>query len=202
MFPKMLVRLASPDQPQHGAICFTYWLQWHLSRQLKAASAFARLHQIALKGDLPIGASSIITCCIRHLQGLINLAVPVAHGIHAFAEELQHSRATSCKWQALAMSMPIYVALQHPSLSVTDWKVPEMALDGSFGPCLQAWTRGAWTRGWTLASSTCSTRWGPLLTCLTQGARTGASPPTTGRRWPRTATPGGAPASQRSPSEL
>ncbi|CAL5220743.1 g2802 [Coccomyxa viridis] len=52
---RMLERLSSPDQPQHQTICFTYWLQWHLSKQLKSASEFARQHQIALKGDLPIG---------------------------------------------------------------------------------------------------------------------------------------------------
>ena len=50
---QMLERLSAPDQPQHQSICFTYWLQWHLSKQLKSASEFARQHQIALKGDLP-----------------------------------------------------------------------------------------------------------------------------------------------------
>ena len=52
---QMLERLSSPDQPQYQTISFIYWLQWHLSKQLKSASEFARQHQIALKGDLPIG---------------------------------------------------------------------------------------------------------------------------------------------------
>lgn len=52
---QVLERLSSPDQPQYQTISFTYWLQWHLSKQLKSASEFARQHQIALKGDLPIG---------------------------------------------------------------------------------------------------------------------------------------------------
>ena len=52
---QMLERLSAPDQPQYQTISFTYWLQWHLSKQLKSASEFARQHQIALKGDLPIG---------------------------------------------------------------------------------------------------------------------------------------------------
>ncbi len=51
----MLERLSSPDQPQYQTISFIYWLQWNLSKQLKSASEFARQHQIALKGDLPIG---------------------------------------------------------------------------------------------------------------------------------------------------
>ena len=63
---QMLDRLSAPEQPQHPAICFTYWLQWHLSKQLKSASEFARQHQIALKGDLPIGGlfcRSACQCC-------------------------------------------------------------------------------------------------------------------------------------------
>ena len=64
----MLERLSAPNQPQHPAICFTYWLQWHLSRQLKSASEYARQHQIALKGDLPIGGLFChIACqCLGH----------------------------------------------------------------------------------------------------------------------------------------
>ena len=58
---QMLERLSSPDQPQYQTICFTYWLQWHLSKQLKSASEFARQHQIALKGDLPIGTYTPIS---------------------------------------------------------------------------------------------------------------------------------------------
>lgn len=59
----MLDRLSAPEQPQHPAICFTYWLQWHLTKQLKSASEFARQHQIALKGDLPIGGLSPYSAC-------------------------------------------------------------------------------------------------------------------------------------------
>ena len=58
----MLDRLSAPEQPQHPAICFTYWLQWHLTKQLKSASEFARQHQIALKGDLPIGGALSLLC--------------------------------------------------------------------------------------------------------------------------------------------
>ena len=80
----MLERLSSPDQPQHQTICFTYWLPWHLSKQLKSASEFARQHQIALKGDLPIGTHTHIS---THFHGsgaqsitqLVRTSWPLTH---------------------------------------------------------------------------------------------------------------------------
>lgn len=51
----MLDRLASPSQEWHPSIRFTYWLQYHLHRQLARASQFAASRHVALKGDLPIG---------------------------------------------------------------------------------------------------------------------------------------------------
>lgn len=36
-------------------VLFTYWLQWHLHKQLAAASAHAATRRVVLKGDLPIG---------------------------------------------------------------------------------------------------------------------------------------------------
>lgn len=50
-----LQRLSGPDQAHYSSIQFTYWLQWHLHRQLRSASLYAQQHRIALKGDLPIG---------------------------------------------------------------------------------------------------------------------------------------------------
>ncbi|CAL8472202.1 g11744 [Coccomyxa elongata] len=52
---KTLQRLSGPDQAHYSSIQFTYWLQWHLHRQLRSASLYAQQHRIALKGDLPIG---------------------------------------------------------------------------------------------------------------------------------------------------
>ena len=53
--PEAIQRLVSPDCELHSAIRFTYWLQWHLHRQLLAASRHAASRGVALKGDLPIG---------------------------------------------------------------------------------------------------------------------------------------------------
>ena len=53
--PEMLTRLSSPSQEWHATIQFQYYLQFHLHRQLAAASAAAAASHVALKGDLPIG---------------------------------------------------------------------------------------------------------------------------------------------------
>jgi 4-alpha-glucanotransferase len=60
---QMLQRLSSPEQTHYRSIQFTYWLQWHLFRQLRAASEYAQQHSIALKGDLPIGAHVHSSSC-------------------------------------------------------------------------------------------------------------------------------------------
>ena len=59
---QMLQRLSSPQQAHYGCIQFTYWLQWHLHRQLRGVSLYAQQHRIALKGDLPIGAAPTRLC--------------------------------------------------------------------------------------------------------------------------------------------
>ena len=51
----MLDRLSSPSQEWHSSIQFSYWLQYHLHKQLSAASRYAAERHVALKGDLPIG---------------------------------------------------------------------------------------------------------------------------------------------------
>ena len=51
----MFDRLSSADQEWHATIQFYYYIQFHLHRQLAAASAAAAACRVALKGDLPIG---------------------------------------------------------------------------------------------------------------------------------------------------
>ena len=55
---QMLDRLTSPSLEWYPSIQFTYWLQYHLHRQLLQASQYAASRHVALKGDLPIGACS------------------------------------------------------------------------------------------------------------------------------------------------
>lgn len=50
-----LIKLASPDQPHYGDIAIHYYIQYHLDKQLKEATAYARERGVVLKGDIPIG---------------------------------------------------------------------------------------------------------------------------------------------------
>ena len=54
---QVLERLSRPGCEHYATLRFTYWLQWHLHRQLRDASAYAAEHRVALKGDLPIGTA-------------------------------------------------------------------------------------------------------------------------------------------------
>jgi len=47
--------LVSPESEYYGDVCFHYFLQYHLHRQLMEASLYAKGKGIALKGDIPIG---------------------------------------------------------------------------------------------------------------------------------------------------
>jgi len=65
--------------------------------------------------------------------------------------------------------------------------------------CPSAWTATAWTPGCIAEPLQHGRRHAARRDAVSRSAaRTGASPRTTGRRWPRTTTPGGARASRRS----
>jgi len=52
---KILKKETAPSAPHFDKIAFYYYLQYHLDRQLKAATGYARENGIVLKGDIPIG---------------------------------------------------------------------------------------------------------------------------------------------------
>ena len=52
---KLVAQLCAQGSPLHEAIMKTYFVQYHLHRQLLAASAYAHEKGVALKGDLPVG---------------------------------------------------------------------------------------------------------------------------------------------------
>ena len=87
--PEAIQRLVSPDREFHSAIRFTYWMQWHLHRQLLAASRHAASRGVALKGDLPIGEQFTASTQLLELQSLESRVH--AKGKHAFScgHELQ-----------------------------------------------------------------------------------------------------------------
>ena len=50
-------KFVSPGQKQYADVLFYYFIQFHLDKQLKDASAYAHKNGIILKGDIPIGIS-------------------------------------------------------------------------------------------------------------------------------------------------
>ncbi|CAK9178924.1 unnamed protein product [Ilex paraguariensis] len=50
-----LEKLVSIDRLHYDTICFHYYIQFHLHRQLSEAAEYARKKGVVLKGDLPIG---------------------------------------------------------------------------------------------------------------------------------------------------
>jgi len=55
MTDKELADLVSPKKKHYDDIAVHYYIQYHLDKQLKEASAYAREHGVVLKGDIPIG---------------------------------------------------------------------------------------------------------------------------------------------------
>ncbi|KAK9847329.1 hypothetical protein WJX84_006047 [Apatococcus fuscideae] len=55
--PDMIARLTCPSQEHYSSLQFTYYVQFHLHKQLLEASQHAARQHVALKGDLPIGVS-------------------------------------------------------------------------------------------------------------------------------------------------
>ena len=52
-----LVQFCSPASPDYAQVCFWYYVQFVLHKQLLEAADYARAHQVILKGDIPIGIS-------------------------------------------------------------------------------------------------------------------------------------------------
>lgn len=50
-----LKKLVDPSQKHYPDIAIHYYIQFHLDKQLREASAYARAHGVVLKGDIPIG---------------------------------------------------------------------------------------------------------------------------------------------------
>ncbi|MFT6867243.1 MAG: 4-alpha-glucanotransferase [Cyclobacteriaceae bacterium] len=50
-----LLKFAAPNQPQFDDIAVHYYIQFHLDKQLREATEYARQKGVVLKGDIPIG---------------------------------------------------------------------------------------------------------------------------------------------------
>jgi 4-alpha-glucanotransferase len=52
---KEIETLLSPKQKHYDAVAIHYFVQWHLHRQLKAATDYLHTRGLSVKGDIPIG---------------------------------------------------------------------------------------------------------------------------------------------------
>lgn len=52
-----IAQLCAPTSSAYSHIAYYYFVQYHLHCQLLAISSYARMHQVLLKGDIPIGIS-------------------------------------------------------------------------------------------------------------------------------------------------
>lgn len=50
-----VLEFTSPDQKHYDDVAVHFYIQYHLDKQLKAATAHGRKHGVVLKGDIPIG---------------------------------------------------------------------------------------------------------------------------------------------------
>ena len=56
-----IARIVSPEHPRYFySSGFTYWMQFHLHRQLHEVKCYAEENGVALKGDLPIGQLVVV----------------------------------------------------------------------------------------------------------------------------------------------
>lgn len=55
MDDEALLKFAAPDQPHYDDIAVHFYIQFHLDKQLREATEYARSKGVVLKGDIPIG---------------------------------------------------------------------------------------------------------------------------------------------------
>jgi 4-alpha-glucanotransferase len=82
-------RITSPEREYHASIQFTYYVQYHLHRQLLDASQHAARLRITLKGDLPIGKAPAMPRChvllvqeLKYASGLKKLKCIFSGTLH------------------------------------------------------------------------------------------------------------------------
>lgn len=54
---RKIAALTSPDHIQYDEVAVNYFIQYHLHTQLSKTAQYAHLHQVVLKGDIPIGVN-------------------------------------------------------------------------------------------------------------------------------------------------
>ena len=114
--PEAIKRLVSPDREFHSAIRFTYWLQWHLHRQLLAASRHAASRGVALKGDLPIGEQFTLSrqpsnCGAWRAGCTSRASLPSAAGMECRVLHRRWWRAETLRCSNIACSVSLQLSI-------------------------------------------------------------------------------------------
>ncbi len=92
-----IIALVSPDSGHYDAVAVHYFVQWHLHLQLQAATAYARQHGIAMKGDIPIGIYRY-SCDAWVAPELYNMAQQAGAPPDDFAEKGQNWGFPTYNW--------------------------------------------------------------------------------------------------------
>lgn len=98
---KILDELTDPKAPQYDDIAVHYFIQYHLDKQLREASDYARKNGIVLKGDIPIGIyrNSVDAWVAPHLY---NMESQAGAPPDDFSDKGQNWKFPTYNWQEMA----------------------------------------------------------------------------------------------------
>lgn len=94
-------RLVSPSTEYYSAIAFTYFIQFHLHRQLLSSASYAHSHRVVLKGDLPIGVDRCSVDTWR-FKSLFHMDTSTGAPPDAFASTGQNWGFPTYNWEEMA----------------------------------------------------------------------------------------------------
>lgn len=93
--------LTNPKSAIYKAVLYTYWVQYHLHKQLLEASQYAKSKRVGLKGDLPIGVNrqSVDTWVSPHL---FRMHMSTGAPPDAFSDDGQNWGFPTYAWDVMA----------------------------------------------------------------------------------------------------
>jgi len=99
--PDQITEMSSKTSKLYPQILYSYWVQWHLHKQLSEASSYAKENRVGFKGDLPIGVnrSSVDTWVYPHL---FRMNMSTGAPPDAFADDGQNWGFPTYAWDVMA----------------------------------------------------------------------------------------------------
>jgi 4-alpha-glucanotransferase len=147
--------LTSPQSEDYERIALYYFLQYHLHKQLREASEYAKTMGVILKGDIPIGINKHSDSCWLHPH-LFHMGQSAGAPPDPFSDVGQNWGFPTYDWEAMAgddyawwrvrlKQMSRYfqmVRLDHVLGFFRIWEIPEYnfsGLMGHFNPAIPLW---------------------------------------------------------------